>query len=206
MKKAVLWRIIVYGLLVMALLYVYRFRILEFINNKFYGEYTIEELTMEQKLEDFNSFYSNMVESVPFLDEVETVYGIDFRERYEYYEEKIKDTEDNFEFYATLKAICKDIPSFHTDICFPLYSSESQINCYNSKKIVTALGMKSKIDAWTKIIEDAVHNYEDVNMLRVSYVNGKYLVDDLFLTDFYKHLRVMDLLPVGFGRMLLACM
>ncbi len=185
-----------YGLLVVALLYVYRFRILDFINNKFYNEYTVEELTMQQKLEDFDSFYSNLEKSVPFFDEVERIYGIDFRERYKYYEEKIRDTEDNFEFYCTLKAICRDIPSFHTDICFPLYSSVSQIRCYNSREIVTALRRKSQIDAWTKIIEDAVHNYENVNMLRVSYVGGKYLVDDLYLTDFYEQLRGYELIAI----------
>ncbi len=196
MKKAVLGRIVVYGLLAVALLYTYRFRIFEFVNNKFYDEYTMEELTVQQKLEDFNLFYFNMEKSVPFLDEVREIYGIDFRERYKYYEEKIRDTEDNFEFYCTIKAICKDIPSFHTDVCFPLYSSVSQINCYNSKKVVTALGRKSKIDAWTKIIEDAVKNYENVNMLRISYVSGKYLVDDLYLTDFYEQLRGYELIAI----------
>lgn len=196
MKKAVWARSVIYGLLVVALLYVYRFRILEFINNKFYDQYTIEELTMRQKLEDFNSFYSNLEKSVPFFDEVEKIYGIDFRERYEYYEEKIRDTENNFEFYCTLKAICRDIPSFHTDVCFPLYSNVSQIRCYKSREIVTTLGMKSKIDAWTKIIEEAVKKYENVNMLRFTYVDGKYLVDDLYLTDFYEQFRGYELIAI----------
>lgn len=196
MKKAVLARVVGYGLLVMALLYVYRFRILEFINNKFCDEYIMEELTMQQKLEDFYTFYSNLEKSIPFFDEIEVIYGIDFRERYEYYEEKIRDTENNFEFYCTLKAICRDIPSFHTDVCFPLYSSVSQIQCYNSKNIVTTLGMKAKIDAWTKIIEEAVNNYENVNMLRVTYVEGKYLVDDLYLTDFYEQFRGYELVAI----------
>lgn len=191
-----MWRIVVYGLLAVTLLFVYRFRILEFLNSKLYGEYTMEELTMQQKLEDFNSFYFNLVESVPFFDEVEEMYGIDFRNRYEYYEEKIRDAEDNFEFYCTLKAICRDIPSFHTDICFPLYSSVSQMRCYNSRKIVTSLGKKSRIDAWTKIVEEAVHKYENVNMLRVTYVDGKYLVDDLYLTDYYEQLRGCELLAI----------
>jgi len=196
MKKAVLERIIVYGLLLILLIYAYRFRILEFVNDKLYGKYTMEELTMQQKLEDFNSLYSNLEKSVPFFDEIEEIYGIDFRERYKYYEEKIRETENNFEFYCTLKAICRDIPSFHTDVCFPLYSNVKQINCYNSKKVVTELGMKSKIDAWTKVIEEAVHEYENVDILRVSYADGKYLVDDLYLTDFYESLRGYELIAI----------
>lgn len=196
MKKAVLVRIVGYGLLAVVLLYVYRFRILEFINNKFYDTYNMEELTIQQKLDDFSSLYSNLEESIPFLDEVEAIYGINFRERYEYYEEKIRDTENNFEFYCTLKAICRDIPSFHTDVCFPIYSNVSQIRCYNSRETVTSLGMKAKIDAWEKIIEEAMNNYENVNMLRVTYVEGKYLVDDLYLTDFYENFRGFELVAI----------
>lgn len=196
MKKAVLVRIVIYGLLAIALLYVYRFKILEFINTKFYDGYNMEELTMQQKLEDFNSFYSNLEESVPFFDKIEEIYGIDFRERYGYYEEKIKDTDNNFEFYCTLKAICRDVVSFHTDICFPLYSNVNQIHCYNSKEVVTTLGMRERINAWTKIIEEAVTDYENVNILRVTYVDGKYVVNDLYLTDFYEQLRGYELVAI----------
>lgn len=196
MKKKVWIRVVVYGSLIIALLYVYRFKILEFINSKFYAEYAMEDLTMQQKLEDFNSFYFNLLESVPYWDEIDMLYGIDFRERYEYYEEKVKNTKNNFEFYCTLKAICMDIPSFHTDVCFPLYSSVKQIYCYNSREIVTALGMKSKIDAWTEIVEEAVNDYENVNMLRVTYVEGRYIVDDLYLTDFYEQFRGYELVAI----------
>lgn len=167
MKKGLIVRSVVYGLLVTALLYVYRFRISEFINDKFYKEYVMEELTMQQKLEDFNSLYVNLKQSLPFLDEIESLYGIDFRERHDYYEEKIRDTKNNFDFYCTLKAICRDIPSFHTDVCFPLYANERQIKCYNSKKMIMALGMKSKIDAWNRVIEEAVKKYENINLLYI---------------------------------------
>lgn len=196
MKKEVITRIVVYSMLAIAILYAYRFRILDFINDYFYDEYVMEELTAQQKREDFDAFYSNMVESIPFLDEVKELYDIDFRERYEYYLEEIENKENNFEYYCTLKAICKDIPSFHTDFCFPLYSNVRGLSCYNSRKITTSLGQKSKIDAWTKIIENAVHDYEDINILRVTYVDGKYVADELYLPDFYEHLKGYELVEI----------
>lgn len=69
---------------------------------------------MEQKLSDFNDLYDTLSESIPYFDDIDSLYGIDFRERHDYYEGKIRETNNNYEFYCTLKAICRDIPSFHT--------------------------------------------------------------------------------------------
>lgn len=196
MKKKIITRVILYGALCMFLLYAYRFRILEFINDNFYKEYKLEELDTEQKLEDFESFYSNIVESVPFLDEHTELYGIDFEERYEYYKSEILKTQNNFQYYCTLKAIGEDIPSFHTDICFPLYSNLQNLNCYNSKQTLLSLGKQAKIEAWTQIIEDGIKEYENVDIVDVKYVSGKYMVDDAYLAEDYQYLSGYEVVQV----------
>ena len=117
MKKSIWIRIIIYGILACVSLYVYRFRIYDLINKIAYNDYAMEELTEEQKIEDFEYIYSNMVNSIPFLEEIKELYQIDFEGRKEYYLEEIRSTNNNFEFYCTLKAIMRDIPSFSAIFC-----------------------------------------------------------------------------------------
>ena len=56
-------------------------------------------LTDEQKLEDFEQFYSLICERIPFLDDSCEIYGIDFQARKKIYEETITSAESNLDFY-----------------------------------------------------------------------------------------------------------
>ena len=135
MKKSTIIRIILYSLLTLILLFAYRHRIYGLISELAYGN-SVAELTMEQKLSDFNDLYDTLSESIPYFDDIDSLYGIDFRDRHDYYESKIRETTDNCEFYCTLQAISQDIPSFHTDICFPLYSNIRNIQCCGSDEVL----------------------------------------------------------------------
>jgi len=163
MKKKIV-RICIYSALSFFLLYAYRFKIAECINAVFYDECVMEELDSSQKMEDFNTFYTVIVESVPQLDESSKIYGINFKERYEYYREEIERTDNNFEFYCVMEAIGEEIPSFHTELCFPLYSNLRTLNCYNSRQTLFQLGKQSKIEAWNEIVEEGIQQYEDVDI------------------------------------------
>lgn len=178
------------------LIYLYRYRLSAFINEHLYGQYIMEELTIEEKLDDFDSFYATITTSVPFLDEVEELYGVDFTERKDYYIEKIQETENNFEFYCTMMAICKDVPSFHTAVCFPDYWDLKGLSCYHSIETMSQIGMKAKIDAWTKIMEKSIYEYRDVNLLDVSYVDGKYVVNKLLLPEMFEDLQGNELVEI----------
>ncbi len=195
MKKRVI-KICIYSALILFLLYAYRFKIIEFINDKFYGEYVIEELDSSQKLEDFDAFYTTIVESVPFLDESAKLYGINFKERYEYYRDEIVKTENNFEFYCVMEAIGEEIPSFHTELCFPLYSNLRTMNCYNSRQTIFELGRQSKIEAWKKTIEEGIKQYKDVAVLGSRYVDGKYIVDEVDLPECYENMKGYELIQI----------
>ena len=197
MKKSVWIRIVGYSILVCIVLYVYRFRISDWINNFAYNDFVIEQLTEEQKLEDFEILYSNMVNSVPFLNTIKEIYGIDFKERKEYYIEQICATENNFEFYCILKAILKDIPSFHTDVCFPLYSHLLGLNCYDSNEETRYPGQKAKIEAWTSEIQEAVLEYENIPMVNVRYVDGCYIVETNSLPETYRYMHGYELLSIN---------
>ncbi|MBQ3513325.1 MAG: hypothetical protein IJA32_05930 [Lachnospiraceae bacterium] len=164
--------------LVSIVLFTYRYRIIEFINDHFIGEQELGDFTMEQKVEDFEIFYSNIVESVPYLDDVYELYGIDFKGRYEYYLEQIKNTKSNIEFYGVLQAISQDVGSFHTDIAFPWYENLKGLGCYNLKKTLYQLGMEPKLEAWWDEFEDELKKYEDIPYINVTYMDGKYIVSN----------------------------
>jgi len=184
MKREIMIRIIIYSALAIFLIYAYRFKILSLINEFFFDDYVLAELSEEQKLEDFEEFYTTIIESVPYLEDVNKLYGIDFKKRKEYYIEEIKSTKNNVEYYAVMKAISEDLGSFHTDICFPLYSNLKGLNCYQSKEIVNSLGMQKKIDAWTEEIGRYIEEYENVEIISAVYVDGAYIVNNY--TPFHK--------------------
>lgn len=195
MKKKIV-RICIYSALSFFLLYAYRFKIAECINAVFYDECVMEELDSSQKMEDFNTFYTVIVESVPQLDESSKIYGINFKERYEYYREEIERTDNNFEFYCVMEAIGEEIPSFHTELCFPLYSNLRTLNCYNSRQTLFQLGKQSKIEAWNEIVEEGIQQYEDVDILGSKYVRGKYIVDELDLPEYYENMKGCQLIQI----------
>lgn len=172
-KKKVIYTIWTVALLCI-LAFVYRYRILLFIDGHFGRKCELSELTTEQKLEDFEEFYSALVTSSPFLDDVNELYGIDFKERKEYYIEQVKATDNNVEFYGVLKAISAEMSSFHTDVCFPLYYNLLGINCYNSKRTISRLGMKGKMQAWSDEFESLFDKYEGIDVVNTVYVDGKY--------------------------------
>ena len=61
--------------------------------------------TTEQKLEDFNYFYNVLVEYHPLLEKYKEVLGFDFVGNKEYYEELIRNTKDDYEFYVIMYMI-----------------------------------------------------------------------------------------------------
>ncbi len=180
MKKRKMLKIIasVWLILICSWIYLYRFDLLKFMNEHFYKGETKIELTTEQKIEDFEAFYTTMVESVPYLEQKKALYGIDFVARKDYYLNEVKATKNNLEYYGVMKAIAADLNSFHTDICFPMYSNLLGLNCYNSEKVVQGLGRKEKIDAWWQEIEEGLQEYEDVDLVKVVYIDGKYVVEN----------------------------
>lgn len=64
MKKSTIIRIILYSLLVLMVLFAYRHRISGLISELVCDD-SVAELTMEQKLSDFNDLYDTLSESIP---------------------------------------------------------------------------------------------------------------------------------------------
>lgn len=182
--------------IICALMFAFRHELVGIVSKLFYSNYSLEELAEGQKVADFEKFYSNIIESAPYLDEVKEVYGIDWIERKDYYLDEVKATESNIEFYGVMAAISQDLASFHTDVCFPLYSNLLGLNCYNSRELLHEFGIEAKINAWNDVIRSAFIEYEDVDLFCVKYVSGKYILKEGWLSDTYKHMANYELLTI----------
>lgn len=136
----------------------------------------VPNMTQEQKLQDFHQFYSTVTEAMPFLADVKEVYGIDFVARKDYYEAKILQTQSDAEFYAIMQAISRDLCSFHTDICYPLYSNVKEIACYYSRIIVNMKGMEEAQNLWFQSIGEEIKKNPIKDALYVVYFDGEYIV------------------------------
>lgn len=168
--------VVAVGLYILFMLYLFRFRITDMINTFFFADYDLKQMTTEEKLADFEEFYNTILEATPYLNEVKELYGIDFVERKSYYEQEIKNTKNNLEFYGVMKAIAGDLASFHTDVCFPWYDNLTGLSCYDSEEILAQIGIKAKLEAWMQDIGEEIEEYEDVKYVAICYVDGEYLV------------------------------
>ena len=78
MKKNTIIGVVLSILCCSLMIYIFRFQISVFLGDIFYKNYKLDQLTVEEKLEDFEEFYQVIIESVSYLDDVKELYGIDF--------------------------------------------------------------------------------------------------------------------------------
>ena len=120
-------------LCVVFVIIILKYNVKGIINSVFPPEEIQElNLTEEEKLEDFNFFFNTVTSSMPMINEYDSVYGFNITERKDYYQEMVKSTKNDYEFYCVMVALTQEIPSFHTDLVYP--DSINTLHCYNSKK------------------------------------------------------------------------
>lgn len=197
-KKIILIYYIICISIILLSLFMLRNKIMNYINNTLlYKDISVLNLTTDEKIADFEEFYINIIESVPLLDEQETLYGISFKNRKDYYLNLIKKTENDFQFFSTMSAIEEDIPSKHTDICFPLYSSFFSLDCYNSEKVLSKYNIKPLTEYWYKTIGNACKKFSKVQRVNFKYINGQYLFDPLDSGDKYQDFKRFELVSIN---------
>lgn len=196
MKKSTIIGIILSLTFCSLMIYIFRFQISVFLGDIFYKNYELDQLTVEEKLEDFEEFYEVIVTSVPYLDDIKELYGLDFVARKEYYRNEIMETKNNIEFYYVMKAISKDLASFHTDVCFPNYGNLSGLSCHHSKETLSRMGMEYKINAWYEEIGDYVLAHEDVGFIDAIYMDGKYIIQEYDLSENAKEMAFGELISI----------
>lgn len=131
-------------------------------------------LTTEQKLEDFNYFYNVLVEYHPLLEEYKEVLGFDFEGNKEFYEELIRNTKDDYEFYVMMYMIMGDIPSPHTGNFIKSFDEIEMVGHNYSKEVEKAFRGRDRSEYWQECFMS--YMVEDTGGSIVNYCDGQYIV------------------------------
>jgi hypothetical protein len=141
----------------------------------------LKELTYEEKLEDFRYVYGILKDSFPFFEIEKDKTGFDWISNKDKFEEQIKGTKNNEEFYNVLKGIVAMIQNGHTGVLSPTYY-EGMVQSYSSignhawRQVLTQKGVKEKYKDWSKIVKEN----KVVLPIKLRYVEGRYTVTEDF--------------------------
>lgn len=141
----------------------------------------LKELTSEEKLEDFRYLYATLEDSYPFFQIGKDKTGFDWLGNKNKFEEQIKGTKNNEEFYNTVKGIVSMIQNGHTGVLSPSYY-EDMVPGYSSiinhvwGQVLTQNGVKEKYMGWSKIIKEN----KVALPIKIRYIEGRYVVTEDF--------------------------
>ncbi len=129
-------------------------------------------LSVDDKLEEFDFIYETLLENMPSVTLFKEKYGINFTENYEKYCDYVSNTKDNFDYYCTLEGIFSDIPSAHTDMLYPDYEAYKNYYGYNYDKFLAVWNLKNHTDYWHELIEKKCKECYDENYYIFNYYSG----------------------------------
>jgi hypothetical protein len=141
----------------------------------------LKELTSEEKLEDFRYLYTTLKDSFPFFEIEKDKTDFDWLNNKESFEDKIKKTKNNEEFYNTLSGIVSMIQNGHTGVLSPRYyegivPGYSSINNHAWGQVLTQNGVKEKYKDWSKIVREN----KVMLPIKLRYLEGRYVVAEDF--------------------------
>ncbi|MBK1813112.1 peptidase [Clostridium sp. YIM B02505] len=111
----------------------------------------IKDLSQEEKIEDFNYLYKVIEENYPFLEVNKRVNNIDWEKNKELYIQRVKETENDTDFFMVLQGILNDLNNAHTS----MYK-------VNAEEIKDLLKKKDEIDK-----EKHKYNWHERNTLDI---------------------------------------
>ena len=79
---------------------------------------SVQSLTAEQKIADFEYLYAVLRDNYPFFGVAERKYGVDWLAKHDEYVERVAATADNKDYIAKLNRIINELRDGHLDI-FP---------------------------------------------------------------------------------------
>jgi len=162
--------------------YLLRHKIARGLNDYFEKPITELNLTMEQKLSDFEYFYDCIVSSVPAdtLQEFENRYGISFADKYDVYRDMVKDTKTDLEFFTVMDIIGEELPSFHTGMAYPDYGYYKSLGCWNIEDVLDTRYIKSKAQYWNNTLKENAQEFwnQKIQEFGFWYKNGEYISGD----------------------------
>lgn len=113
-------------------------------------------LSMEEKVEDFNQMIKIIEDGYPYLKVLERNYGYNWLERKDIYENQIKETENDTEFIITMNKILGELGDFHTGLILSKSDLELLKDDYDDQYFISIYKDNSKLryDSLENSMED----------------------------------------------------
>lgn len=137
----------------------------------------LQELTTEEKLEDFNYMYKILEENHPYFEVEKRKTGYDWLAHREDFESWIRAAGNNLEYYNTIERILYLVQNGHTNIIRPESYDDYRrlyigINNNAWKSVLNNEGVAAKYEGWKEIIKSK----NVVIPLAFKYIEGNYVV------------------------------
>ena len=180
-------RISIVLITIAVILFLAGFSILKFFAapDKVVRKGTLKELTSEEKFQDFEYLYATLKDSFPFFEIEKDKTGFDWLGNKNKFEEQIKKTKNNEEFYNTLNKIVTMVQNGHTGVVSPS-NYENMAKGYSSLinlpwgQVLNQSGVKEKYKDWSEIVNESV----EVLPVKLKYIEGRYVI-----TEDYKNIK-----------------
>lgn len=135
-------------------------------------------MTPKERLDDFAAVYEYAVLSNPSTPEYEKLYGIDFEEMYEEYQNLIVNCEDDFDYFFLVFSFLQTNPSGHAYITVPSPQSLRK----NGFQMVHFWGNEKNEDeylySWEQYLKESFKQYDLDNtaISNFEYHDGEYVL------------------------------
>ncbi len=130
-------------------------------------------MTQAERKRDFNDLCKFIEKNVPFIDEYGELYGFGFKDIKKYYSDKVKDTSNDFEYYALIKGFINNIPSGHMTMGYP---DPDFINGLYKFRTNDYPEFNAACEYWENQIRAEAEKYyeSDIKFYTFLYANGEY--------------------------------
>lgn len=151
-------------------------------------------LTTDQKIEDFEYLYYTLKSAFPYFEIKKRQFGTDWLAMREEFEEQIRSTNSDLEYYRTLKQILNQLQNGHTNLIEPgaLYEDYAELYRYLGpwNQVFSNKWVKERYDYWRGVVTESTETFIPV-LFR--YIEGQYIADDGYAGGNLKELG----LPIG---------
>lgn len=151
---------------------------------KTYQQIDYTEMTQEQRLEDFEYMWGTLDTSLLYLLDMKDTYGYTVLDQKELYRDAVLECETDMDFYAVISALLYDVPGCHLGTVFPDYYDYTSAGWYRLSPILSGTeNLHGKVDALQAYFDESAEiadnmgiSVDDMDMLRVDYFDGDYML------------------------------
>lgn len=135
------------------------------------------QLSTKQKLVDFDYAYDILKDNFPYFEIEKEKTGFDWLEHKQKFEDEIKHTNNDIEFYNKMSEILKSVQNGHTYLEYP-FDNANLVQVFSYAPVWENVLNNSKVQEknkyWTKLLKNECKAYRVP--VDITYVEGKYVV------------------------------